>query len=196
MIKNKQKEGALKFVLAVTGASGSIYAKTILDTLVKEQSQLERVDIIFSNEAISVWNHELSGLEYNSYPFNYYDRADFFAPCASGSNQYDAMIVCPCTMGTLGRLANGISSDLITRTADVMLKEQQKLILVARESPYSAIHLKNMLSLTQAGALILPASPSFYSLPQTTEAIIKTVTDRVLIKAGLNLDFKGWSEGE
>lgn len=186
----------LKLILAVTGASGAVYAKNILETLTANQSQLERVDVIFSNEAISVWNHELTGCDYKAYPFNYYERADFFAPCASGSNRYDAMIICPCTMGTLGRISNGISNDLITRTADVMLKEQQKLILVARESPYNAIHLKNMLDLTKAGALIIPASPSFYSLPESIDDIIRTVTDRVLMKAGLNIDFKGWSDGE
>lgn len=183
-----------KLIIAVTGASGSTYANELLKTLQENQDQLERVDIIFSEEALGVWNLELPGIDPHAFPFNYYKRNDFYSPPASGSNNYDAMIICPCSMGTIGRIANGISNDLITRAADVMLKERNKLILVAREAPYNSIHLQNMLTLTNAGATIFPASPSFYSLPKNMEELVKTVSDRILVKAGLEISFKGWAE--
>ncbi|MEI7594270.1 MAG: UbiX family flavin prenyltransferase [Bacteroidota bacterium] len=183
----------LKLIIAVTGASGSIYANELLKTLVINSKQVEQVDIVFSEEALGVWKLELPSIDPMLFPFNYYKRNDFYAPCASGSNTYNAMIICPCSMGTLGRIANGISNDLITRTADVMLKERQTLILVAREAPYNSIHLQNMMNANQAGAIIFPATPSFYSLPSSIEEVIKTVTDRVLIKAGLDIKIKSWN---
>ena len=114
------------------------------------------------------------------------ENNDFFAPSASGSALIDAMVICPCSMGLLGRMAHGLSEDLITRSADVMLKERRKLIIVPRETPYNLIHLRNMTSLTEAGAIICPASPSFYSKPQTLEAAAQTVVDRVIDLIGLN----------
>ena len=122
----------------------------------------------------------------------FYQPGNFFAPMASGSAGYDAMIVCPCTMGTLGRIAAGVSSDLLTRAADVMLKERKKLILVPREAPFSLIHLNNMKLLTEAGAIICPASPSFYSKPATIEDVAMTVVDRVLALAGFDLESYAW----
>ena len=186
----------LKIIIAVTGASGSVYANEVFKTLAKNLEQLSRVDVIFSNEAISVWKHELPNIDHSNFPFNYYHRSDFYAPCASGSNDYDAMIICPCSMGTIGRIAHGISNDLITRSADVILKERKNLIIVAREAPYSEIHLQNMLSLTHAGAIIYPASPSFYQMPETIEEMAQDFTNRVLIKAGLNIKIKGWNNNE
>ncbi len=122
----------------------------------------------------------------------FYNPADLFAPMASGSAGYDTMIICPCTMGTLGRIASGVSSDLLTRAADVMLKERKKLILVPRETPLSLIHLSNMKFITEAGAIICPASPSFYSKPATIEALAMTVVDRILTLAGFEIETFNW----
>ena len=133
-----------KIVIAVTGASGSIYAKTLLDTLSKISDQIEAIGVVFSGNAKDVWNIELSGTTFENYPVKEYDKNDFFAPFASGSAGYDAMVICPCSMGTLARIANGTSSDLITRAADVMLKERRKLIVVPRETPYNLIHLEKI----------------------------------------------------
>jgi len=167
-----------KIIVAITGASGSIYAKLLLDSLIKNKTIT--VGVLLSDNAKTVWQHELGNTLYKDYDFTFYDKNDFNAPFASGSAQYDTMVVIPCSMGTLGRIANGVSNDLLTRAADVVLKERRKLILVARETPYNLIHINNMKTITEAGAIICPATPSFYSRPQTIEEIAKTVTDRVL----------------
>ncbi len=166
-----------KIVVAITGASGAIYAKLLLDFLTK-QKNIE-VGVLMSDNAKTVWQHELN-LEHKDYSFNYYHKNDFKAPFASGSAQYDTMIVIPCSMGTLARIANGISNDLLTRAADVILKERRKLILVARETPYNLIHINNMKQVTEAGGIICPATPSYYSNPKTLEDVAKTVVDRVI----------------
>jgi 4-hydroxy-3-polyprenylbenzoate decarboxylase len=165
-------------VIAITGASGSIYAKILLDTLAKIDN-LE-IGILLSDNAKIVWKTELENKDYNNYPYRFYSKNDFNAPFASGSAKYDTMVVIPCSMGTLGRIANGLSNDLLTRAADVILKERRKLILVARETPYNLIHIKNMKLVTEAGGIICPATPSFYSNPKTIEEVAKTVVDRVL----------------
>jgi 4-hydroxy-3-polyprenylbenzoate decarboxylase len=121
-----------------------------------------------------------------------YDPRNFFAPPASGSAGYDTMIICPCTMGTMGRIAAGTADDLMTRSADVMLKERRRLILVPRETPFSLVHIRNMELLTQAGAIICPASPSFYSKPASIEEAVMTVVDRVLHLAGFEIDSYRW----
>lgn len=167
-----------KIIIAITGASGSIYAKLLLDLLSKKED-LE-VGILLSDNAKIIWKTELENQDYNNYPFTFYAKNDFNAPFASGSAKYDTMVVIPCSMGTLGRIANGISDDLLTRAADVILKERRKLILVARETPYSLIHINNMKLVTEAGGIICPATPSFYSNPKTIEEVAKTVVDRVL----------------
>lgn len=167
-----------KIIIAITGASGSIYAKLLLDLLSKKE-HLE-VGILLSDNAKIIWKTELENQDYNNYPFTFYAKNDFNAPFASGSAKYDTMVVIPCSMGTLGRIANGISDDLLTRAADVILKERRKLILVARETPYSLIHINNMKLVTEAGGIICPATPSFYSNPKTIEEVAKTVVDRVL----------------
>ncbi len=185
-----------KIVLAVGGSSGSIYAKVLLDKLVLLQPQLDAVGVVMSDNARYNWELELENRDFLNYPFPFYDKKDFMAPFASGSAKYDAMIACPCSMGLMGRIASGVSDDLATRAADVILKERRRLILVIRDTPYNLIHINNMKLLTEAGAIICPASPSFYSKPQTMEALAATVVDRVLDLAGLELDTFRWGEGD
>ena len=167
-----------KIIIAITGASGSIYAKLMLDFLSKVNN-LE-IGVLLSDNAKTIWKSELGNKDYSNYSFTFYDKNDFNAPFASGSAKYDTMVVIPCSMGTLGRIANGISNDLLTRAADVILKERRKLILVARETPLSLIHINNMKLVTEAGGIICPATPSFYSQPKTIEDVAKTVVDRVI----------------
>lgn len=181
-----------KIVIAVTGASGSIYAKVLLDKVQKLSSEIEKVGVVFSRNAKQVWEHELNHTEYEHIPFMVYDTDDFMAPFASGSAGYQTMIVCPCSMGVLARIASGISTDLITRAADVMVKERRKLILVTRETPLSLIHINNMKTVTEAGGIICPATPSFYSKPQTLEEAAATVIDRVLMLAGFDTKAYQW----
>ncbi len=183
-----------KIIIAVTGASGSIYAKLLFDKLLKLKDQIEDIGIVFSKNAKEIWEYELEDKSYNDYPFKQYEVNDFYAPFASGSAQYDTMIICPCSMGTLGRIANGTSDDLITRTADVILKEKQKLILIPREIPYNLIHIKNMETITLAGGIICPATPSFYSKPKNIEDVVSTVINRVLDLADLEVDYKRWGK--
>jgi 4-hydroxy-3-polyprenylbenzoate decarboxylase len=188
----------LKIIIGITGASGAIYGKMLLERLNTLQDQIETCGVIFSENAKAVWKFELNEDPDVVYPpdsfrkMNVFKPDNFFAPMASGSAGYDVMIICPCTMGTLGRIASGVSSDLMTRAADVMLKERKKLILVPREAPFSLIHLNNMKLLTEAGAIICPASPSFYSKPATIEALVMTVVDRVLALAGFSLETYIW----
>lgn len=183
-----------KIAIGITGASGAIYAKVLLDKLHAISDQWEAVGVVMSDNARTVWQYELE-TEMPDYPaFQFYSKNDFMAPIASGSARYDAMIICPCSMGTMGRIAAGISNDLMTRAADVMLKERRKLILVARETPYSLIHLRNMETLTLAGAVICPATPSFYSRPKDFEALAATVVDRALDLAGFQLNAYRWGD--
>lgn len=190
------KENRKKVVVAIGGSSGSIYAKVLLDRLVQLNDQWDRVGVVMSDNARFNWEYELGDQGYAQYPFDFYAKNDFMAPFASGSARYDPMIVCPCSMGLLGRMAAGVSTDLLTRAADVALKERRRLILVLRDTPYSLIHLNNMKLLTEAGAIICPATPSFYSRPQTFEALAATVIDRVLDLAGFVQDTYRWGEGE
>ena len=181
-----------KIVVAVTGASGSIYAKVLLDKLSKINEM--KVGVVMSENAKDVWKHELQNEDYNDYKFDFYNRNDFMAPFASGSAGYDAMIVCPCSMGTLGRIAVGMSGELISRSADVMLKERRKLILIVRESPLSLIHISNMKTVTEAGGIICPASPSFYSVPKTIEEVAATVVNRALQLANIETNMFRWND--
>lgn len=173
-----------KIAVAVTGASGAIYAHLLLQKLVALQAQCAEVSVVLSDNAKAVWQTELGNDDFKNFPFRYFEKRDFTAPFASGSAQYDALIVIPCSMGTLGRIAGGFSDDLVTRGADVMLKERKKLILVVRDTPYNLIHIKNMETVTLAGGIICPATPSFYSKPATIEAAAQTVVDRVLDLVG------------
>lgn len=181
-----------RIVVAITGASGAIYAKVLLDRLVQLKSQYEEVGIVMSGNAKEIWQAELGNDSYKNYPFRFFDKYDFAAPFASGSAKYNVMIVAPCSMGTLGRIAHGVSDDLITRAADVILKERRKLILLIRDTPFSLIHIKNMELVTLAGGIICPASPSFYSNPKTFEDLAATVVDRALDLAGLDITTFRW----
>jgi 4-hydroxy-3-polyprenylbenzoate decarboxylase len=182
-----------KIVIAITGASGSIYSKLLLDKLEKLRDQWDEAAIVITENAKQVWQTEL-GDNYHGSSFKNFGPTDFTAPFASGSGQYDTMVIIPCSMGTLGRIASGISNDLISRAADVVLKERRKLICVIRDTPYSLIHIRNMETVTVAGGIICPASPSFYSRPSTIEQAAATVVDRVLDLAGF--DFKTFRWGE
>jgi len=186
------KENKKKIVIGITGASGSIYAKTLINRLHKIDSQVGDCGIVFSDNAKKVWEFELGEIRYNDIPYKIYSTDDFFAPFASGSAKYDVMIICPCTMGTLGRVSNGISNDLLTRAADVMLKERKKLILVTREMPINLIHIENFKKITLSGGIICPACPSFYSKPSNIEELIDTVIDRVLDLAGFDIPSFHW----
>ena len=183
-----------KIVVAISGSSGAVYAKVLLDRLVTLQSQVEAVGVVMSDNARLNWELELGKPNFDLYPFQFYDKNDFYAPFASGSAKYHTMIVCPCSMGTLARIASGISNDLTTRAADVILKERRKLILVPRDTPYSLIHINNMKTITEAGGIICPASPSFYSQPKNFEDLAATVVDRALDLAGLEIKSFRWKE--
>tara|TARA_B100000575_G_C22955854_1_gene552592 strand:- start:201 stop:773 length:573 start_codon:yes stop_codon:yes gene_type:complete len=188
-MKNKQK-----IVVSLGGASGSVYAKVLFDKLQKLKDQVSKVGIVMSENAKLVWELELGNKDYEKLPFDFYTSQDFNAPFASGSAKYETMIISPCSMGTLGRIANGVSEDLTTRAADVILKERRKLILVTRETPLSLVHINNMKLVTEAGGIICPASPSFYSNPKNFEELASTVIDRVLSLAGLDIDMYKWGE--
>lgn len=185
-----------KIVVAITGASGSVYAKLLLQKLQDLQDQILEVGVVMSDNARDVWKFELGNESYRDFPFKFYNKADFWAPFASGSARFDTMIIVPCSMGTLGRIAAGISNDLTTRAADVMLKERQRLILVARDTPLNLIHLRNMQTVTEAGGIICPAVPSFYSRPKTIEDVAMTVVNRIIDLAGLEHESYRWSKGE
>ena len=181
-----------KIVVAITGASGAIYAKILLDKLMNNRDQWDELGIVISNNAKLIWETELNNTNYTNYPVKYYDKYDFTAPFASGSAQYNIMIVAPCSMGTLGRIASGISDDLTTRAADVILKERRKLILAIRDTPYNLVHIKNMETVTLAGGIICPATPSFYSRPESIEELAGTVVNRILDLCGFKINSFRW----
>lgn len=181
-------------IIGITGASGALYGKLLLDRLAGLRDQIAECGVIFSATSLPVWEYELGALDPATIPFRVYDPGDFFAPMASGSSGFATMIIAPCSMGTLGRIASGVSSDLMTRAADVMLKERRQLILVTREMPLSLIHIQNMERITLAGGIICPASPSFYSKTETMEALAMTVVDRALSLAGFSFPSYRWGE--
>ena len=185
-----------KIVIGVTGASGSIYTLKLLEKLRQLKNPLREIAVIFSETAREIWEAE-TGLKYVAVsPAKEYDNKSFYAPFASGSSHYDTMIICPASMGTIGRIACGTSEDLIARTADVMLKERRRLIIIPRESPYNLIHINNMKNLTLAGAIICPASPSFYNNPETIEDLVMTVVERVIDLAGFESKSFRWMEND
>ena len=182
----------MKIIVAVTGASGAIYARQCLERLL-QCNDVEQIALIMSHRGEEVARYE--GIDFPCDPrIIRYSVDDMFAPTASGSARYDAMIIVPASMGTIGRIASGVSLSLIERSADVMLKESRRLICVVRETPYSLIHLRTMTTLTEAGAIILPASPSFYSHPHDIEELAATVTERILVHAGIDLPHYQWGE--
>lgn len=182
----------MKVILAVTGASGAIYARQCAERLLLAP-QVEQTALIVSDNGRRVMEYEGERLPASERIVEY-PNDDMFCPVASGSARYEAMIIAPASMGTVGRIAAGVSLSLIERAADVMLKERRRLVLVVREAPYSSLHLRNMAALTDAGAVIVPASPSFYSHPATIEELAATVTERALAMAGIDLphyEFEG-----
>lgn len=181
-----------KVVLAVTGASGSIYAKLMIEKLLTLSTQWQELAVVMTDNAKLVWETELGDRSFEKYSVRFYTTQDFMAPFASGSGQFGTMIIVPCSMGTLGRIASGVSSDLISRAADVVLKERRKLICVIRDTPYNLLHIRNMETITLAGGIICPATPSFYSRPSTIEEVALTVVDRALDLAGFNIKAFRW----
>ncbi|MDA3779326.1 MAG: UbiX family flavin prenyltransferase [Bacteroidales bacterium] len=182
-----------KIIVAVSGASGAIYAKRLFKRLSELEKQFDTLNIVFSENAKSIWKHEIGDNTYEKLPYKQFSNKDFYAPYASGSAGFDTMIVCPCSMGVLGRIANGTSDDLISRAADVILKERKKLILLPRETPFNNIHINNMKVISESGGIICSANPSFYSKPQTINDLVDTVIDRVLELAGFNIDTFRWA---
>ena len=173
----------MKLVVAIGGASGAPYAQRLLEVLRNVPPEAVpgglEIAVVFSDAGKQVWAHEV-GTDPRELPFPRYGARDFSAPFASGSAGWEAMIVIPCSMGGLARIAQGISGDLIGRAADVMLKERRTLVLVVRETPYSLLHLENMERVTRAGAVVMPASPSFYAKPASVGALLDTVISRAL----------------
>lgn len=230
--------GSRKIIIAITGASGAIYAVKLLERLRRlpdpnkgkpehfrgQPGQLNglpenlhrhkvqvtapggepylpvqspaEVAVILTGNAEEIMLYETGAGYTPAGTEKLWSNRDFNAPFASGSSSYDTMIICPASMGMVGRIAHGVSDDLITRAADVILKERRRLILVPRETPYSLIHLNNMKLLTEAGAIICPATPSFYSRPQTIDELVMTVIDRVLTLAGFAIDTYRWNEDD
>jgi 4-hydroxy-3-polyprenylbenzoate decarboxylase len=183
---------SLRILVAITGASGTLYAQRLLDNLDPKEHEIH---VILSNYAHAVVAEELpGGLRFPEGIVSHNVRS-MNAPFASGSNAADAMVVIPCSMGTLGRIAHGSSEDLLLRAADVCLKEKKKLILVPRETPLNLVHVRNFELLILAGATILPANPSFYTTPQTIEQVVDTVVARVLDHLGIPQRLVGrWKE--
>ena len=172
----------MKILVAITGASGSLYAQRLLDNL---DPRAHEIHVVLSNYANQVIREEMpEGLRLPD-GVQSHGLKSMNAPFASGSNPVDAMVVIPCTMGTLGRIAHGFSEDVLLRAADVTLKERRKLILVPRETPLSLVHVKNFELLLLAGAILLPANPSFYTQPKSIEQVVDTVVARVLDHLGV-----------
>ena len=182
-----------KITIAITGASGSIYAQLLINRLLSIKEQWSELAVVMTDNAKQIWETEIGNNTYTTLPIKLFSNKDFNAPFASGSGQYNTMVIAPCSMGTLGRIANGISNDLITRAADVILKERRKLICVVRDTPYNLMHIKNMEAITLAGGIICPATPSFYSKPKTIEELALTVVDRVIDLCGLSIQTYRWS---
>jgi flavin prenyltransferase len=174
----------MKLVVAISGASGAPYAKRLLDFLAAEGPAFGvSVDLVFTETGKQVWKQEI-GAE-PAYPFTTWKNRDFTAPFASGSAPYDAMAVVPCSAGALARIAYGVSLDLVGRAGDVMLKERRRLILCLRETPLSLVHARAVAQVIEAGALVLPASPSFYSNPKDIGELVDTVVARILDRLGI-----------
>ncbi len=183
-----------KIAVAITGASGSLYAQNLLRKLQGIKEQWDELSVVMTENAKEVWKTELGSDDWKELPVKFYTANDFHAPFASGSGKYDTLIIIPCSMGMLGRIAGGISNDLISRAADVILKERRRLLCVVRDTPYNLIHIRNMETVTLAGGIICPASPSFYSNPASFDDLAGTVVDRVLDLAGFNISTFRWGQ--
>lgn len=191
--------GSGRILVAISGASGAVYAERLLGVL---PQVYETIYLTASDNALSIIRDELGKSDLRALVppgtegrFTIFDSCDLNALPASGSHPYDGMVAIPCSMGLVGRIASGVSNDLATRAADVCLKERRRLILVVRETPLSLIHMRNMTALSEAGAVILPAAPAFYGKPQKIEDLVDFVVDRVLSMLGLDIRLvKGWGE--
>lgn len=196
-----------KIVVGITGASGSIYGLRLVEELLRAGKQ---VSLLLTNAGRQVLAFE-TGLSLAEEPaeclaqlrqhfsagneLTHYGLNDFFAPVASGSSAPDALVICPCSMGTAGRIAAGLSDNLLERIADVALKEQKKLLLVPRETPFNQLHLENLLRLSKAGAQILPAMPAFYQKPQSVEDLVDFLVGKILDNLGVEHQlFTRWGE--
>jgi 4-hydroxy-3-polyprenylbenzoate decarboxylase len=185
-----------KIVVGITGASGAPYAKRCLEVLrdLAAKSELE-VGVCASPTAAEVWALECGGDMREAIPEKIWGLRDYKAPFASGSAGWHAMVVIPCSMGTVARIAHGISDSLLTRAADVMLKERRTLVVVPRETPLSVVHLENLATLARAGAIVLPAMPSFYGKPESLGDLVDTVVARVMDHLGVEVSFaRRWGE--
>lgn len=183
-----------RIILAITGASGSVYARLLMEQLLAQEA-VEEVALVFSANGAAVAEYEGQRIAAVDDPrVQIFDNGDMFAAPASGSAGYDAMVIVPCSMGTVGRVANGVSGDLISRAADVMLKERRMLVVVPRETPLNTIHLRNLTTLSECGAVVVPASPSFYSLPDDMEALCMTVVERVVALLGFDSPHYQWGK--
>lgn len=188
-----------RIMVAISGASGAVYAQGLLEVL---PQAYETIYVTASENAKDIMREEVDADDiYDLVPasaahhFHVLEPTDMSAPVASGSHDYDGLVVIPCSMGVVGRIASGVSNDLVTRAADVCLKERRKLVLVVRETPLSLIHLRNMTALTEAGATILPAAPAFYGKPATIDDLVDFVIDRVLRSLDVETRLmKGWGE--
>ena len=174
----------MKIVVGVGGASGAPYAKRLLDFLAREGPAAGvSVDLVFTSTGRQIWTHEIGSAP--DYPFRTWKNQDLTAPFASGSSQYDAMCIVPCSAAGLARVAYGVSTDLVGRAADVMLKERKRLVLLLRETPISLVHARAIAQVVEAGAFVMPAAPSFYSRPRTHDELVDTVVARVLDRVGI-----------
>ena len=192
--QNKGPEIPRRLVVAITGASGAPYAIRFLEEAAKHYTEIylalsdQALQVISLEMGRTVNAHNLSAETLLGRPcpaLRFVDKKDYFSPPASGSFRHEGMVIVPCSMGTAARIANGISDDLVTRAADVCLKEKRKLILVPRETPWSLIHLRNMTQLAEAGAIILPAAPGFYHRPQTLDDLVNMLVGRILQQLGI-----------
>jgi 4-hydroxy-3-polyprenylbenzoate decarboxylase len=169
-----------RWVVGISGATGAVYAKRLLEVLAETAtSQALQVEVAASANGLQIYRQE-TGAALADMPFRVFAQNDFSAPFASGSASHEGMVVVPCSGGTLGRIASGASDSLLTRAAEVMLKERRKLILVFRESPFSLVHIENMAAVTRAGATVMPASPVFYAGAASAQDLIDTVVARIL----------------
>jgi len=185
-----------KVVVALTGASGMIYAQRLLSKFKEEKltSQISEVAIVLSENVKGIWNNELNDGKIEDFGYPVFKNNNFYVPFASGSSAFDVMIIIPCSMGTLGRIASGVSESLIGRVADVMFKERKRIIFVIREMPFNLIHIKNMKTITEAGGIVCPASPTFYNKPNSITELVDTVVERVIDLAGFKQDAKRWKQ--
>ena len=188
-------QASRKLVVAITGASGAPYAIRFLQEAIRHYTEIyvavsdQALQVIRLETGRTVDAHHLNAESLIGIPtgvLKFVDKRDYFSPPASGSFRHDGMVIVPCSMGTAGRIANGVSDDLVTRAADVCLKEGRKLILVPRETPWNLIHLRNLTQLAEAGATILPAAPGFYHKPQSVEDLVDHIVGRILQQLGID----------